>query len=218
MALQITESEFRFSISKAEDLEEVFKKIKPAPSFVFSGRSNSGKSTLLNRVTGQNISRVSKTPGRTQSILFFASKLQIPPKKKVHEFWIIDLPGYGYAKVPEVQRVAWGNLIEHFFETYGYLSGHVLVSDIRRGLQDLDTQMIQYVGDSVETRVAFTKFDRLKNQKDKALAKQNVDRAIEIIPSLSTVISGTHSPEGPKNILHWMKEILISDETGVSSF
>ncbi|MGH8398316.1 MAG: ribosome biogenesis GTP-binding protein YihA/YsxC [Gammaproteobacteria bacterium] len=103
----------------------------------FAGRSNSGKSSALNIIAGiKGLARVSKTPGRTQLInLFTVADAQR----------FVDLPGYGYAKVPEAVRAGWNRLMEDYFSSRQALVGLVLVMDIRRPLTDFDASMLAWV-------------------------------------------------------------------------
>lgn len=102
----------------------------------FAGRSNSGKSSALNTLCRQKaLARISKTPGRTQMINFF----QIDPLHR-----LVDLPGYGYAKVPESTRLRWRNLMERYFEHRESLRGILLIMDIRHPLTPYDWQMIEW--------------------------------------------------------------------------
>ncbi|MFB3130305.1 MAG: ribosome biogenesis GTP-binding protein YihA/YsxC, partial [Lysobacteraceae bacterium] len=102
----------------------------------FAGRSNAGKSSALNALTRQNaLARVSKTPGRTQQLVFF----QVTP-----EAHLVDLPGYGYAKVPLDLQAHWQAFIDKYFRTREALKGLVVVMDIRHPLKDYDRQMLSY--------------------------------------------------------------------------
>ena len=90
----------------------------------FAGRSNSGKSTAINAITQRaGLARVSRTPGRTQLINFF----ELIPERR-----LVDLPGYGFAKVPERVRLKWLELMEHYFNTRESLVGLILIVDSRR--------------------------------------------------------------------------------------
>lgn len=122
----------------------------------FAGRSNAGKSTALNALCRQNaLARVSKTPGRTQQLVFFA----IPP----HEgHYLVDLPGYGYAKVPKDLQAHWQHFLDGFFTTRQALRGLVVVMDIRHPLKDYDRQMLGYaVRRGLPAHVLLTKADKL---------------------------------------------------------
>jgi GTP-binding protein len=103
----------------------------------FAGRSNSGKSTAINRILGRRqLARTSKTPGRTQLVNFFG----LGPRHRV-----VDLPGYGFARVAPVVQAEWRALIEAYFSGRRSLVGVFLVADARRGLTDFDRQMLAWM-------------------------------------------------------------------------
>ncbi len=120
----------------------------------FAGRSNSGKSSAINAITARRgIARTSKTPGRTQLINFF----EIDATRR-----LVDLPGYGYAKVAESVRDQWRILLEAYFRERRSLAGLVVTVDIRRGLRDLDEVMLAWSKDAaVPAAVLLTKADKL---------------------------------------------------------
>jgi len=102
----------------------------------FAGRSNAGKSSTINRICDQrSLARTSKTPGRTQQIVFF----DLDGARR-----LVDLPGYGYAKVPEGEKAAWGRLIEGYLQGRRALRGIVLVTDARHPGKPFDVQMIDW--------------------------------------------------------------------------
>ena len=120
----------------------------------FAGRSNAGKSSALNALTRQNaLARVSKTPGRTQQLVFF----QVTP-----EAHLVDLPGYGYAKVPLDLQAHWQAFIDKYFRTREALKGLVVVMDIRHPLKDYDLQMLGYAMQrGLPAQALLTKADKL---------------------------------------------------------
>ena len=122
----------------------------------FAGRSNAGKSTALNAICNQNaLARVSKTPGRTQQLVFF----DIPPTT---DRYLVDLPGYGYAKVPRDLQAHWQAFIQQYFETRQALRGLVVVMDIRHPLKDYDLQMLgSAVRRGLPAHALLTKADKL---------------------------------------------------------
>src|SRR5271170_1337971 len=124
----------------------------------FAGRSNSGKSTAINAVTQRTgLARVSRTPGRTQLINFF----EVAPERR-----LVDLPGYGFAKVPERVRLHWLQLMEHYFNVRESLVGLILIVDSRRGLTAQDASMLEWLlARDRFAHILLTKADKL-NQRD----------------------------------------------------
>lgn len=120
----------------------------------FAGRSNAGKSTALNALTNQkNLARTSKTPGRTQLINLF----EIEP-----EYKLVDLPGYGYAAVPEQMKLQWQKSLGEYLQKRECLQGLVVLMDIRHPLKDLDQQMIEWaVASELPVLLLLTKADKL---------------------------------------------------------
>jgi GTP-binding protein len=121
----------------------------------FAGRSNAGKSSAINALTEQkSLARTSKTPGRTQQIVIF----EVDQQRR-----IADLPGYGYAKVPERLRQHWRQVMEQYFQHRRSLRGVVLVMDIRHPLRPFDEQMLNWsVQSGVPCHALLTKADKLK--------------------------------------------------------
>ena len=124
----------------------------------FAGRSNAGKSSALNTLANHNrLAFVSKQPGRTQLINFFS----INPDKGNDKF-LVDLPGYGYAKVPETMRAHWQSVLSRYLSERTTLTGLVLVMDSRHPLQPLDRQMLDWFCFSGRpVHVLLTKSDKL---------------------------------------------------------
>lgn len=124
------------------------------PEVAFAGRSNVGKSSLLNRLVRRKaFARVSRTPGRTREINFFQVNDQLV---------FADLPGYGYARVAHEQREAWRPLIEGYLRDSEPLQGVVQLLDVRRDASDDDRLMLEFLGDlGVPTIVVVTKTDKV---------------------------------------------------------
>jgi GTP-binding protein len=120
----------------------------------FAGRSNAGKSSAINTLTRQkSLARISKTPGRTQMLNFFA----ITEQQR-----FVDLPGYGYAKVPEAVKKQWHALMETYLSQRKSLCGIVLVMDIRHPLTEFDWQMIEWCQHSgLPLHILLSKADKL---------------------------------------------------------
>ena len=130
----------------------------------FAGRSNAGKSSAINCLTNQKtLCKTSKTPGRTQLINFF----EVDPL--CH---LVDLPGYGFAKVSKQLRNHWNLVLSSFLLERQALKGLVVVVDIRRGITDLDQALIDMMDNSVPLHILLTKSDKLgRNAIHKVVAK-----------------------------------------------
>lgn len=120
-----------------------------------AGRSNAGKSSAINIIVNRRqFARTSKTPGRTQLVNFF--KLSDGQR-------LVDLPGYGFARVTDSMREHWGDLLSGYFQVRQSLSGLLLVADIRRRMTDYDRAMLQFAAEvRVPVHVLLTKADKLK--------------------------------------------------------
>ncbi|WP_247595558.1 ribosome biogenesis GTP-binding protein YihA/YsxC [Brenneria roseae] len=127
----------------------------------FAGRSNAGKSSALNTLTNQkNLARTSKTPGRTQLINLF---------EVVAGVRLVDLPGYGYADVPEAMKLKWQRSLGEYLQKRNSLKGLVILMDIRHPLKDLDQQMLLWAVDAqLPVLVLLTKADKLASGARKA--------------------------------------------------
>ena len=136
----------------------------------FAGRSNAGKSTALNAVTNQkNLARTSKTPGRTQLINLF----EVEPQCK-----LVDLPGYGYAAVPEQMKIQWQKALGEYLQKRECLGGVVILMDIRHPLKDLDQQMIEWAASAdLPVLLLLTKADKL-SQSERSKTVKMVREAI----------------------------------------
>ena len=129
------------------------------------GRSNAGKSTMLNTLTNQTrLAFTSKTPGRTQHINYFSFG--------VDGLFLVDLPGYGYAKVPAKIRIHWEKLLGHYLQNRKQLLGLVLIMDSRHPLKDLDYTMLEFFGNTGKPiHIILSKSDKLNTQERAAALK-----------------------------------------------
>ena len=136
----------------------------------FAGRSNAGKSSALNAIAGRkDLARTSKTPGRTQLINFFG----LDGAQR-----LVDLPGYGFAKVPERIKDHWQELLTRYIEVRASLVGLVIVMDARRPLTDFDVQMLDWSqAHGLATHILLTKADKL-NQRDRAAALKEAEELL----------------------------------------
>lgn len=139
--------------------------VKPAqyplperPEVAFAGRSNVGKSSLINTLLGRkNLVKTSSTPGRTQTLNFFLIN---------DGFYITDLPGYGYAKVPEAVRKQWGPMVETYLKSRAALGAVVVILDVRRLPNQADHDLLKWLAHyQIPEIVVLTKADKLKKNK-----------------------------------------------------
>ena len=144
------------------------------PEVAFAGRSNVGKSSLLNTlVRRKSFARVSRTPGRTREINFFRIN---------NEFVLVDLPGYGYARISKEKKAGWRPMIESYLRRTTQLRGIVLLLDIRRDPSDDDRAMLDFLAETeVPTIVALTKLDKLGKAAGRERATE-IARSLELEP------------------------------------
>jgi GTP-binding protein len=166
----------------------------------FAGRSNAGKSSALNAITGRkDLARTSKTPGRTQLINFFA----LDGAQR-----LVDLPGYGYAKVPERIREHWQELLTRYVEARASLVGLVIVMDSRRPLTDFDVQMLDWSGShGLAAHVLLTKADKLSRGESSTVLKQ-VRTRVEGVATvqLFSAVAKTGVDEARREVLTMLKK------------
>lgn len=150
----------------------------------FAGRSNAGKSSAINCLTGNSkLARTSKTPGRTQLINYF---------QVGHEpIRIVDLPGYGYAKVPLATKKQWDQNLSEYLYNRSSLVGLILLMDIRQPLKEFDTMMLNWaIEREMPTRILLTKADKLKKGPAKATSlavrKQLKEAEVEDLVTVQT--------------------------------
>jgi len=178
------------------------------PQVAFSGRSNVGKSSLINTLlqrTRSKIARVSATPGKTQALNFYEVN---------EEFYLVDLPGYGYARVPEAMRDTWADLIDWYLADSGNVRGVVHLVDARHKPTKHDLRMVAYLAKvGLPTLVILTKIDKLKRSQrgdsiQRALTTLELDEA-QLLPFSSK------TGEGRDDLLEALEE-LVAGGTGVT--
>ncbi len=150
------------------------------PQIAFAGRSNVGKSSLLNKITGQRkLAKVSGTPGKTRSINMFLIN---------DEFYFVDLPGYGYARVSKTERESWGKMIATYLDKSPSLAGLVLLIDCRREVTPEDADLIAWMTErGLPCLPVLTKADKLTRDKlNRSVKKLGTDFGLTGIP-FSTV-------------------------------
>ena len=154
----------------------------------FAGRSNAGKSSAINAICDHNkLARASKTPGRTQQINFFA----LAEDKR-----LVDLPGYGFARVPLEIRLQWTKLVENYLGKRRSLAGIVLLMDVRHPLKDQDRDLIGWAAAlGIPLHVLLTKADKLSRGPGKSTLIA-VRRELASIPATTVQLFSALSGEG----------------------
>jgi GTP-binding protein len=169
------------------------------PEVAFAGRSNVGKSSLLNTlVRRKSFARVSRTPGRTREINFF----------RINDgFVLVDLPGYGYARVSKDKKAEWRPMIESYLRRTTQLRGIVLLLDIRREPSDDDRAMLDFLAETeVPTIVALTKKDKLS--KTAALEQAAMISRALALPSEQVIPFSSQTGEGRTELLEAITELV----------
>jgi GTP-binding protein len=161
------------------------------PEIAFAGRSNVGKSSLINLlVNRKSLVRTSSTPGRTQLVNFFTAN---------DSFMLVDLPGYGFAKVPLAVKKEWGPMIETYLKKRGNLRGVVLIVDIRRTPNEEDRQMLNWLRASgIPPVLVVTKCDKV-SKLERAKQVGVIAEALGVTRDDLTFFSA-HTREGVENV------------------
>ena len=175
------------------------------PQVAFSGRSNVGKSSLINRLLGRTrtaIARVSAQPGKTQEINFYHVRSDLG------DFFLVDLPGYGYARVPGQLRSKWEEVIHGFLASAKDLAGVVQLVDIRTGPTDDDLRSVDYLAElGLPVLFAFTKSDKLtKTKRDLAFA--DAVKKLGIDPDQAVLFSALKG-DGREELLDTLAALLF---------
>ncbi len=161
-----------------------------APEIAFAGRSNVGKSTLLQALVGRRgLVRISSTPGRTRLLNFFHVTISVGPDDK-REARFVDLPGYGYAKISKAERKDWMARMERYLGARTVLRACVLLIDARRGAELDETEIARWLGErGVKVVPVVTKADKLSKHERRPVADA-VRRAIGIAPVIVSATTG----------------------------
>lgn len=181
-AWEIVEASFVASARQSASLPPA-----SAPEIAFAGRSNVGKSSLMNALMGRRrLVRTSSTPGCTRAVSLFEARA-----RDGLTLCLVDLPGYGYAQRSKIERLAWGKLVESYLSEREALKTVVLLVDARRGLADEERQLAEFIaakrGTNVQTLLVLTKIDRLpKSKRRAALDKLRAGRRRVVAASATT--------------------------------
>ncbi len=163
MGIKFNNAEFKSAFGNSKQLPK-----SDLPEIVFSGRSNVGKSSLINKlVNRKSLARVSATPGKTGTINFYS----------LNEAMLVDLPGYGYAKVSFSEKERWAELVEGYFNSNRNISLVVQIIDMRHTPSKYDLNMIEYLNSNgFPFIIVMTKSDKLKKlKKEKRLEELDIE-------------------------------------------
>ena len=189
--MKIKQAEFVKSAVYEKDYPMELKNME----FAFVGRSNVGKSSLINSITG------SKTPGRTQLINYF---------KVNNEFYIVDLPGYGFAKVPKEMKAEWGKTMERYVASARKKLVFVLL-DIRRIPSEEDMEMLVWLDHhDIPFKIIFTKMDKVSNN-EKFKCLKDIKKKVEFHND-DVFFHSSLNDTGKEDILNYIESLLIKEE------
>ena len=195
--MEIKQASFVKSAVYERDYPEHLGKLE----FAFVGRSNVGKSSLINSITGRKkLAKTSKTPGRTQLINYF---------KANDDFYIVDLPGYGFAKVPKAMKKEWGDTMNRYLASHRGKFVFVLL-DIRRVPSEEDMEMLQWLDHyDVPFKIIFTKMDKVSaNEKFKCL--KDIRKKIEF-DNRDVLFHSSLTNSGRDQVLAFIEEMLSEE-------
>lgn len=151
--MKILSAEFKGSFGNLTQLPS-----NQLPEIAFAGRSNVGKSSLINCLLNRKkLALTSSTPGKTRTLNYYRIN---------NQFYFVDLPGYGFAKVPKTERAAWKKLIESYLINHRFIKGVIQIIDSRHGFTQLDYEMLKWLSNqTLPVLVVATKVDKLPNSK-----------------------------------------------------
>ena len=171
------------------------------PEIAFAGKSNVGKSSLINGLMNRkSFARISATPGKTQTINFYNIN---------EEIYLVDLPGYGYAKVSEKEKIQWGKLIERYLQNSKQLRAVFLLIDIRHAPSANDKIMYEWIAaNGYRPVIIATKLDKIKrSQKDKQL--KLIREGLSVLPGTVIIPFSSVSKQGRDEIWSYVEEEVL---------
>lgn len=162
------------------------------PEIAFAGKSNVGKSSLINALMNRkSYARISATPGKTQTINFYNIN---------DEMYLVDLPGYGYAKVSEQEKAQWGKLIERYLHTSGQLRAVFLLIDIRHAPSANDKMMYHWIVEQgYQPIIIATKLDKIKRSQVQKCIKI-LKEGLELVPGTKVIPFSSQTKQGRDEI------------------
>ena len=207
-------AQFTTSVATFDELKAAA--LSMLPELAFVGRSNSGKSSVINALANRRqLAYASKTPGRTQLLNFFELSVRAPDGSRMPRAYAVDLPGYGFAKVDATKRASWDELAGGYLATRRYLIGIVLVMDARRPLVPADETLLAWLvrrESPVPLRVhlLINKSDQL-NRAERAAALRLVEQRIATLPLQATAqLFSARTRDGIDN-LHAVLDSMLAE-------
>ena len=193
--MKIKHAEFIKSVFKLEECPRIRQ-----PEIAFSGRSNVGKSSLINVITGRKkLARTSSTPGLTQSLNYYNIE---------DKFYLVDLPGYGFASVPKKVREQWAELIDGYLNYRENLIGIIQIIDARHKPTDDDKMMVDWLKlNGVNFLIAATKADKISNNK-KAKQRKLIFKELDLYPDDNFIFFSAKTGEGSREVLDYIDFLL----------
>lgn len=193
--MKLSNAKFYRSVYKYEECPRL-----QQPEVAFSGRSNVGKSSLINRMTkNKKLARTSNTPGRTQSLNYY----NIDDK-----FYLVDLPGYGFANVPQKVKDDWAELIDSYLNYRENLIGIVQIIDARHNPTKDDKMMVEWLKASgLSFLIAATKVDKISNNK-RAKQKKVIFNELDLVKEHNFIFFSAETGEGSKEIYNYLDSLL----------
>ncbi len=173
------------------------------PQIAFAGRSNVGKSSLINSLVNQKgLARTSSTPGKTREINYFLIN---------NAFYFVDLPGFGYAKVAKSVRDAWRPMVESYIDENDALKGLILLIDVRRTPSDMDLQLAEWLEAAEKPYLpVLTKRDKVSNNELQVLLRAT-RKALHLSPIESVLTYSTTKRQGRDELLSLIQELLEAE-------
>ncbi len=198
--MKITSSEFIISAMRISQYPT-----DNLPEFMLVGRSNVGKSSFINTITGnKKMARVSNTPGKTRNLNFYLLN---------NSFYLVDVPGYGYASVSKKEQRKFGLMIEEYLENRPNLERTFMLVDLRHKPSDDDVLMYKYLKYfNLPVTVVATKADKVsKNKRQKA--KSTIVKTLELVETDNLILLSNTTREGKEKILKQIEDLTIGEET-----
>ena len=197
-------TQFLRSITDAAQISQWLKTYGQCSSLAMVGRSNVGKSTLINALFGKGTARVSKSAGSTRAINVFQFEIQAATK------YLYDLPGHGHARISKAMRQQWDELMDTYFRTLGKTSTIVNIQDARHPMQTADQELHRYLRPlNLPVVLVFNKLDKLKTQRERFQLEQSKKQILKDCQWVREIFYlSAHLGEGVDELQAWLAQEL----------